>query len=82
MVHPKHQRRGIGRKLIQWGLDRADDEKIVAYLNARPAARKLYLAAGFQPVAELEFAHVQGHAPLSVPPLIPMLRQPQSRSEV
>jgi GNAT superfamily N-acetyltransferase len=77
MVHPEHQRKGIGRKLIQWGLDVADKQKIVSWLNARPAAAKLYQDAGFKTVAVLEVHIGEGDEPLDVPPGLAMLREPQ-----
>jgi GNAT superfamily N-acetyltransferase len=72
-VHPDYQRRGIARQLLQWGLDLADSEALVSYLNGRPHARLLYENAGFTAV---------GLVPMQVPGLevadmIVMTRQPQ-----
>lgn len=77
MVSPKHQRKGIGHKLLQWGTDRADREKIVAYLNGRPAGLKLYEAAGFERIAKLEIIVPEGDEELIVPSGYAMLRQPR-----
>jgi GNAT superfamily N-acetyltransferase len=77
MVHPNHQRKGIGKKLLQWGLDRADKEKIVSWLFARPAAAKMYRNAGFKPVGLLEVHVPEDDEPLDVVPGEAMLREPQ-----
>lgn len=53
-VHPDHQRKGIGRKLIQWGLDEADRLGLIAYLEASPDGLRLYEQTGFEKVKEAE----------------------------
>ena len=80
MVHPGHQRKGIGKKLLQWGLDLADEEKIVSWLFARPAATKLYESAGFKAVGLLEVQIPEEDEPLDVPAGVAMLREPQPRT--
>jgi GNAT superfamily N-acetyltransferase len=77
MVSPKHQRKGIGRKLIEWGINKADEERIVGYLNARPAAMKLYQAAGFEPVAPLNCVIPEDDEQFIVPTGYAMLRKPR-----
>jgi GNAT superfamily N-acetyltransferase len=72
-VHPDHQHRGIARQLLQWGLDRADSEKLISYLNGRPHARRLYEKAGFTAV-DIVPMPVPG---LEVADMIVMIRQPQ-----
>ncbi|KAF5667168.1 gnat family protein [Fusarium heterosporum] len=47
-VQPGNQRRGIGKLLLQWGLDRAAEEGKDCYLVATEAGRPLYAAAGFE----------------------------------
>ncbi|TLS26554.1 hypothetical protein PpBr36_04073 [Pyricularia pennisetigena] len=54
-VHPKHGRKGIGRNLVQWGLDRARGEKKDAYLIATPMGRPLYERLGFVDIGEVSF---------------------------
>ncbi len=73
VVHPNHQRKGIGQKLLQWGMDLADREKIVGWLFARPAASKLYEKNGWRAVDSIA-VDVPG---MVVAPLVSMLRKPQ-----
>ncbi|KAJ3497630.1 hypothetical protein NLG97_g1754 [Lecanicillium saksenae] len=47
-VDPAHQRRGIGKMLLNWGVEKAREEKRDAYLIATPAGLPLYKAAGFE----------------------------------
>ncbi|POR38561.1 Uncharacterized protein TPAR_01259 [Tolypocladium paradoxum] len=49
-VDPEHQRRGIGKMLLDWGLEQAVKEGIDCYLVATPAGRPFYQAAGFDVV--------------------------------
>lgn len=52
-VHPNHQRKGIGRKLIQWGLDEADRLGLIAYLEASADGVRLYEQTGFEKVKDV-----------------------------
>ncbi|KAF4224727.1 hypothetical protein CNMCM8980_005498 [Aspergillus fumigatiaffinis] len=52
-VDPRHRRRGIGKLLLQWGVQRAAAEQRDCYLVATPAGRPLYEAAGFTELATL-----------------------------
>ena len=72
-VHPDYQRRGIARQLLQWGLDRADSEKLVSYLNARIHAVRLYESGGYRAVKTLPMP-VPG---LDVSDMIAMVRPSQ-----
>ncbi|OAA76568.1 Acyl-CoA N-acyltransferase [Akanthomyces lecanii RCEF 1005] len=47
-VDPGQQRRGIGKMLLNWGLEKAQEQGKDAYLIATPAGRPLYQAAGFE----------------------------------
>ncbi|KAF5972974.1 integral membrane protein [Fusarium bulbicola] len=49
-VSPGNQRRGIGKMLLQWGLDHAAAEGKDCYLVATEAGRPLYVAAGFKDI--------------------------------
>jgi GNAT superfamily N-acetyltransferase len=52
-VHPNHQKKGIGRKLLQWGLDEADRLGLIAYLEASSDGVRLYEQAGFEKVKDV-----------------------------
>ncbi|KAK4864561.1 hypothetical protein LT330_009556 [Penicillium expansum] len=49
-VHSSHQGKGLGSKLLKWGLTRADAEGVEIYLSASPAGRPLYQKYGFREV--------------------------------
>ncbi|KAL6710426.1 hypothetical protein ACN47E_009372 [Coniothyrium glycines] len=45
---PEHQGRGAGTMLITWGLEKADEEGLVIYLDSSEAARPIYEKKGFK----------------------------------
>ncbi|KAK1773868.1 acyl-CoA N-acyltransferase [Copromyces sp. CBS 386.78] len=47
-VDPKQHRRGVGRKLVNWGLECARKEGRDAYLTATEAGKPLYEVCGFE----------------------------------
>ncbi|KAI1770023.1 acyl-CoA N-acyltransferase [Hypoxylon cercidicola] len=47
-VRKEFQRRGAGKTLLRWGLMRADEEGVEAFLSASPAGAPLYLKHGFE----------------------------------
>ncbi|KGO66541.1 Acyl-CoA N-acyltransferase [Penicillium italicum] len=49
-VHSSHQGKGLGSKLLKWGIKRADAEGMEIYLSASPAGRPLYQKYGFREV--------------------------------
>lgn len=53
-VSPKHQRKGIAKKLIGWGMERAVKENVPLTLEASQAGRPVYVRMGFKTIAELE----------------------------
>lgn len=53
-VDPVHQRRGLGRLLVQWGLDRAQEEQASVALDASLHGIGLYEALGFRTVDTVE----------------------------
>lgn len=77
LVHPSYQRMGIGQKLLDWGVETADQENIVAWLFCRPPGYKLYDRNGWKVVSIIEV-----HPPdedLKVAPVLAMLRLPAGR---
>lgn len=66
-VEPARQGRGIGSRLLQWGLARADRDGVPTYLEASsPRNRALYERHGFVATAEIRAG--------DSPPLWPMRR--------
>ncbi len=55
-VSPKYQRHGIGTSLIDWGLQRAQEESVICMLESSEAIKGLYERKGFQKVRLLEIA--------------------------
>ncbi|MCJ1344883.1 hypothetical protein MMC31_003088 [Peltigera leucophlebia] len=55
-VSPKHQRHGIGTSLIDWGLERAQEEGVICILESSEAGQGLYERKGFRKVGLLEMA--------------------------
>lgn len=49
-MDPAHQRRGIGRMIMEWGHERAAKEHKNLRLMASEAGSKLYRAMGYQEV--------------------------------
>jgi len=46
-VLPEYQRKGVGSKLMAWGLQRADDLGFNVFVEASPMGRGLYEKSGF-----------------------------------
>ncbi|KAH6996036.1 acyl-CoA N-acyltransferase [Ilyonectria sp. MPI-CAGE-AT-0026] len=53
-IDPKHQRRGIGKMLVDWGVKRAASDGRDCYLIATPAGRPLYLAFQFEDIRTVD----------------------------
>ncbi|KAM0427248.1 hypothetical protein ACHAPT_007678 [Fusarium lateritium] len=49
------QRRGVGSALMQYGVDKADEEGWMMYLNSSPEGKALYEKFGFEVVGQSEF---------------------------
>ena len=57
VVRRDAQRRGVGSAMMRYGLDRADEEGWLAYLNSSVEGRPLYEAFGFRTIEKTEFDH-------------------------
>ncbi|KAH8895314.1 acyl-CoA N-acyltransferase [Thozetella sp. PMI_491] len=51
-VHPNHQRKGIGRRLTQWGIDRAASDGKDVLIVARTEGAPLYRSMGLEMFGE------------------------------
>ncbi|KAI9842685.1 MAG: hypothetical protein M1837_006970 [Sclerophora amabilis] len=47
-VSNRHRRRGVGRLLVGWGLDNAEEEGVPVWLTSSPVGEKLYEKMGFR----------------------------------
>ncbi|OQE36980.1 hypothetical protein PENCOP_c011G02907 [Penicillium coprophilum] len=72
-VHPSYQGKGLGSKLLKWGLMRADAEGVEVYLAASPLGRPLYAKYGFREVDT--FSPTPDYA------LVMMIRSPQGQEK-
>ena len=52
-VHPKHRRQGIGRLLMQWGLDKASELGLESWMEASEGWKLLYETLGFRVVIKI-----------------------------
>lgn len=48
-VAPEFQRQGVGKLLLQWGMERAREENVPVTLSSTPAGKALYEGSGFKP---------------------------------
>lgn len=46
-ITPEYQRRGLGGRLVEWGVKKADELGLPAYTDATPEGLGLYLKHGF-----------------------------------
>ncbi|KAJ0414823.1 hypothetical protein BJY00DRAFT_294498 [Aspergillus carlsbadensis] len=49
-VDPAFGRRGLGGRLLKWGLDRADGERVITFISSSPTGRGLYEKHGCRAV--------------------------------
>ncbi|EPE30171.1 Acyl-CoA N-acyltransferases (Nat) [Glarea lozoyensis ATCC 20868] len=52
-TRPEWQGKGAGSKMLKWGLGKADEEGLEAYLEASPAGKRLYEKMGFKEIGRL-----------------------------
>lgn len=53
-VDPNWQRKGIGRMLLQWGLERAQEENVPVGLDSTEVGEILYRKVGFEKIGTFE----------------------------
>lgn len=53
-VDPAHQRKGVGRMLMQWGLQRAKQDHANLHLMSSQKGAPLYRSLGFEEVGSVE----------------------------
>jgi len=59
-VDPRFQQKGIGKRLLAWGFERADAENLPIGQWASAEGNRLYRQVGFEEVGVYEVADVRG----------------------
>lgn len=54
VVLPSYQGKGIGTRLLRWGLEQADQLGVKVWIDASPAGLRLYQKLGWEEVSRLE----------------------------
>ncbi|KAF2498219.1 acyl-CoA N-acyltransferase [Lophium mytilinum] len=76
-VHPEYQKRGIGRKLMQWGIEVGEQAGLPVYLESSVEGEGLYRSLGFEEVGRVRHrGELVGEAEDVEVPL--MVRMPKS----
>jgi ribosomal protein S18 acetylase RimI-like enzyme len=52
-TRPEWHGKGAGSQLLRWGLERADEEGLEAYIEASPAGKSLYEKKGYREIGRL-----------------------------
>lgn len=55
VVHKDYQRRGIGARLVRWGLDQAEAERVPCGVESSFAGVRLYEKTGFRQFDEMRY---------------------------
>lgn len=54
-TEPAYQGRGIGSRLVQWGVERAEAQGLACWAHASPAGHSLYARAGFEELGRSDY---------------------------
>jgi ribosomal protein S18 acetylase RimI-like enzyme len=57
-VNPEYRRRGVGEKLVTWGIQQADKHGLDTVLEATLDGGKLYRKLGFEDAGKIEYKSV------------------------
>jgi ribosomal protein S18 acetylase RimI-like enzyme len=57
-VNPDYRRRGVGEKLVSWGIEQADKQGVDSVLEATNDGGKLYRKLGFEDIAPIEYKSI------------------------
>ncbi|KAI1268032.1 hypothetical protein F5Y18DRAFT_424344 [Xylariaceae sp. FL1019] len=79
-VHPEHQCRGAGSKLVSWGTDQAMKLGVKSIVEGTPAGRRVYEKCGFRAeIEEMRFEVGDEFADRVKPKLVFMTKDPVQR---
>lgn len=56
-THPDHRRRGVGRSMMKWGMDIADQLGLPIYLESTTGGVPLYQRLGFETLTHVSVIH-------------------------
>ncbi|KAL6915477.1 hypothetical protein ACHAP8_012220 [Fusarium lateritium] len=68
-VSPKCQRTGIGRRLVQWGVDRCEEEGVPAVLESSIPGKPLYEKMGFREIGQARYDKGRRAQPVMLRPV-------------
>ncbi|KAI0179997.1 acyl-CoA N-acyltransferase [Hypoxylon sp. FL1284] len=74
-VHPDSQRRGIGRLLMQWGVNVAEQLRVPLYTESSIPGLRLYASMGFERLTHVRLVHkeeITGRPDVDVPLMMKM----------
>jgi predicted N-acetyltransferase YhbS len=77
IVDPPHQRKGLGRELVLYGLELADKEGVCASVIASEVGDGLYVSCGFEPVGYMQEG--EGNPLRDIPGGRILFREPASK---
>jgi GNAT superfamily N-acetyltransferase len=66
VTHKDYQRRGIGARLVKWGLDQAEAERVPCGVESSSAGLRLYQKMGFRQFDNMRY----GERPIETMPLM------------
>ncbi|KAM7184365.1 Acyl-CoA N-acyltransferase [Naviculisporaceae sp. PSN 640] len=72
-VAPQHQGKGVGKKLLQWGMARGAEERKSLFLLASTEGYPLYRSQGFQTIGEFHLLDVLHSRAMILPAPFPTL---------
>ena len=73
VVHPDYQGQGIAGRLLERGLEEADQAQQDVYLEGTAAGRRLYLRHGFEDLEDIDLETVDYK-------IVAMIRHPRKSS--
>lgn len=75
-VNPEYRRRGVGEKLVSWGLEQADKQGLDSVLEATIDGGKLYRKLGFEDIGTIKFDSVTDKFQSRTRPDLMFMRRP------
>jgi len=81
-VNPEYRRRGVGEKLVTWGIEQADKQGLDTVLEATLDGGKLYRRLGFEDAGKIEYKSVtEKYTTTRTQPDLMFMRRPARSSQ-